>query len=119
MQRETAKLRMLLNGEGEEDEVEADKENAAAVAGGHRAVLVSRENFEEHEMALGPTMAVAEAPTKHSKQPRKKVKGVGGDCDCQSRIVELERTLASTRSMLDEATEKVRREEERKRRVDR
>ena len=44
---------------------------------------------------------------------------MGGDCDCQSRIVELERTLASTRSMLDEATEKVRKEEERKRRVDR
>ena len=52
-------------------------------------------------MALGPTMAVAEAPTKHSKQPRKKVKGVGGDCDCQSRIVELERTPACTRSYHD------------------
>ena len=36
VQRETAKLKMLLNGEGEE---EADKENAAV---GHRAVFVSR-----------------------------------------------------------------------------
>ena len=72
VQRETAKLKMLLNGEGEKDEAEeaeeeADKENAAAAAGGHRAVFVSRENFEEHEMALGPAMAAAAAPTKHSK----------------------------------------------------
>ena len=52
-------------------------------------------------MALGPTMAAEAAPTKHSKQPHKKVKGVGGDCDCQSRIVELERTLACTRSYHD------------------
>ena len=46
VQRETAKLKMLLNGEGEKEEAEeeADKENAAAAAagGGHRAVFVSR-----------------------------------------------------------------------------
>ena len=36
VQRETAKLKMMLNGEGE---AEADKENAA---GAHRAVFVSR-----------------------------------------------------------------------------
>ena len=137
VQRETAKLKTLLNGEGEEAE---DKENAA---GGHRAVFVSRENFEEHEMALGPVATAP--PPKHSRdelyknrssrkidsrrlfsreydfpkifsltenqfsgktyfyttasrQPHKKgVAGEGGECDCGSRIVELERTLASTR----------------------
>ena len=79
---------------------------------------MSRENFEEHEMALGP---VATAPLpKHSRQPHKKgVAGEGGECDCGSRIVELERTLASTRSMLDEATGKMEAEEERKRRMER
>ena len=59
---------------------EADKENAA---GGHRAVFVSRENFEEHEMALGPAIAAvaaAAAPPKHSsRRPHKKE---GGAAEC-------------------------------------
>ena len=46
VQRETAKLKMLLNGEGEKEETEeaeeSDKENPVAAAGGHRAVFVSR-----------------------------------------------------------------------------
>ena len=70
-------------------------------------------------MALGPAIAAMAAPPKHSRQPHKKGEEGSGDCDCQSRILELERMLASTRSMLDEATGKVEAEEERKRRIER
>lgn len=81
------------------------------------AVFVSKENFEEHEMALGGRGAPRRVPliavNGNLQSGRRK------QCDCQTRIDELERLLAETKTLLDDATEKIRAEKERKQKLER
>ena len=86
--------------------VRSQKENSA-----HRAVFVSKENFEEHELALGHRQVMGDV-TNSTAGGCKRMSNYG--CDCQTRIEELERLLSQTKDLYDGAKAQIEAENERK-----